>query len=95
MLSIDQVITDYSQIISKYASLFTGLGTLSGDFHIQLQPGAKPFAIYTPRKVPIPLRSKVKDELDRMESLGVISKVDVPTSWCAGMVVVPKKDGKV
>jgi len=95
MLSIDQVITDYSQIISKYASLFTGLGTLSGDFHIQLHPDAKPFAIFTPRKVPIPLRSKVKDELDRMESLGVISKVDVPTSWCAGMVVVPKKDGKV
>ena len=30
-----------------------------------------------------------------MESLGVISKVKAPTEWCAGMVVVPKKDGKV
>ena len=30
-----------------------------------------------------------------MESLGVISKVDKPTQWCAGMVVVPKKNGKV
>jgi len=27
-----------------------------------------------------------------MESLGIISKVDVPTPCCAGMVVVPKKD---
>ena len=27
-----------------------------------------------------------------MESLGIISKVDTPTLWCAGMVVVPKKD---
>ena len=26
-----------------------------------------------------------------MESLNVISKVEVPTPWCAGMVVVPKK----
>ena len=25
----------------------------------------------------------------------MISKVDEPTEWCAGMVVVPKKDGKV
>ena len=51
MLSVDQVITDCTQIISKYASLCTGLGTLNGDFHLQLQPDAKPFAIYTPRKV--------------------------------------------
>ena len=28
-----------------------------------------------------------------MESLGVISKADEPTPWCAGMVVVPEKDG--
>ena len=27
-----------------------------------------------------------------MESLGVISKVDIPTHWCVGMVVVPKPD---
>ena len=30
-----------------------------------------------------------------MESMGVISKVDTPTPWCAGMVVVPKKLGEV
>ena len=30
-----------------------------------------------------------------MEKLGVISKVDTPTPWCAGLVVVPKKNGKV
>ena len=30
-----------------------------------------------------------------MESLGVISTVDVPTPWCAGMVVVPKQNGSV
>ena len=30
-----------------------------------------------------------------MEKLGVISKVDIPTDWCAGMVVVPKPDGRI
>lgn len=50
---------------------------------------------YVPRKVPIPLRPKVKEELDRMEKMEVISKVEAPTPWCAGMVVVPKKSGAV
>ena len=30
-----------------------------------------------------------------MEKEGVISKVSEPTEWCSGMVVVPKKSGKV
>jgi len=38
---------------------------------------------------------KVKEELQRMEKLGVISKVDIPTDWCAGMVLVPKPGGRI
>lgn len=34
---------------------------------------------------------KVKTELERMESLGVISRVGEPLDWCCGMVVAPKK----
>lgn len=30
-----------------------------------------------------------------MESVGVISPVDTPTPWCAGMVMVPKKSGNI
>ena len=30
-----------------------------------------------------------------MGNLGVIAKVEQPTEWCAGMVVVPKLNGKV
>lgn len=30
-----------------------------------------------------------------MEAMGVISKVEEPTPWCAGMVVVPKKSGTI
>ena len=38
---------------------------------------------------------KVKEELQRMEKLGVISKIDLPTDWCAGMVVVPRPYGRI
>ena len=44
---------------------------------------------------PLPLPPKVAQELAKMEAKGVISKVDEPTPWCAGMVVVPKKSGNV
>ena len=37
----------------------------------------------------------VKAELDRMKKLGVIAKVTEPTELCSGMVVVPKKGGRV
>ena len=30
-----------------------------------------------------------------MEQLGVIEKIEEPTEWCAGLVVVPKQNGKV
>ena len=83
-------------IHQEFPSIFTGLGTLKGDpYQIQLKPNSQPFALYTPRNVPIPLRQKVKDELCRMEALGVISPMEEPTPWCAGMVVVPKKSGDV
>ncbi|KAI4896885.1 hypothetical protein NFI96_031596, partial [Prochilodus magdalenae] len=44
-------------------------------------------------RITLPLMSKVKEELSRMESLQVISRVEELTDWCAGMVVVPKPDG--
>ena len=37
----------------------------------------------------------MKIELQRMENMGVISRVDKPTNWCSEMIVVPKSDGSV
>ena len=61
----------------------------------KLKPEAEPFALRTLRRVPVPLLTKVKDEILRMEQMQIISKVDEPTEWCAGMVIVPKANGKV
>ena len=41
------------------------------------------------------MRPRVQEELDRMESIGVISRVEEPTQWCAAMVAIPKKNGKL
>ena len=68
---------------------------MKGDYSIKLQEGAKPFALTTPRRVPIPLMDRVREELKNMERLGVISRVEEPSEWCAGMVVVPKANGRV
>ena len=38
---------------------------------------------------------KVKDKLVELERQGVISKVDLPTDWCAPVVAVPKSNGDV
>ena len=84
-----------SQIVQKYSPMFQGLGNLGCEYTIKLKPGASPHSIFAPRHVPLPLRSKVKEELEKMESMGVISRVDEPTEWCAGMVVVPKKGDKI
>ena len=84
-----------TKISKMFPELFDGLGNLGEEYEIQLEPGAKPFSLFTPRRVPLPLQGKVKEELDKMETMGVISKVDTPTPWCAGMVVAPKKSGAV
>ena len=92
MLSRLYAISDLkTAIIEKFPSLFSGLGCFKERYEIKLKDGAVPHCLFTPRHVPIPLRQEVLQELQRMEKSGVISRVDQPTHWCSGMVVVPKK----
>ena len=82
------------QIMEKYPQLFHGLGELEGEYEIQLKPNPQPFAFTSPRRIPLPMKSKVKAEIARMEKLGVIRKAEQPTEWCAGMVTVSKPNEK-
>jgi len=63
------------EIYRQFPTLFTGLGNLGDDYKIKLKPDAVPYALYAPRRIPLPLRAKVAEELHRMETMGVISKV--------------------
>ena len=80
-----------ADILKIFPKVFTRLGTLGGEYIIRLKEDACLFALYTPRSILFSLQNQVQDELSWMETLGVISKVNDPTPWCAGMVVVPKK----
>ena len=85
-------IVTHQNVQQQFPKVFGGLGTFREEYVIKLHDEATPHALYTPRNVPIPMRENVKiKKIDRMESIGVISKVLEPTPWCAGMVVVPKK----
>ena len=90
-------VRDERNPVERYPQLFTGftgLGKLDREYTVQLRKGAISFALNMPCRVAIPLMQPVKEE--HMEKLGLISPVEEPaTAWCAGMVVVPKSDGRV
>ncbi|UYV67652.1 K02A2.6-like [Cordylochernes scorpioides] len=82
-------------LLSEETKIFNGLGHAKINYKISLQPDAKPYALCTPRRVPIPLMKQVKEQLEEMTRLGVIESVEEPTEWCAGMVAASKPGGKI
>ncbi|UYV67627.1 hypothetical protein LAZ67_5001401 [Cordylochernes scorpioides] len=61
--------------IKEFPEVFEGLGQIGNPYEIKLKPGAKPYAVHTPRRVPIPLMEKLKtrlEELDKDEILTMI-----------------------
>ena len=63
-------VTDNTDPKQQYSDLFTGLGSMEGEYTIRLKPDAQPFAVFTPRRVPVNLLPQLKNELDKLESLG-------------------------
>ena len=81
------------QLIQQYQDVFSkDLGTLPGTVHLQVEENAKP-SITPPRRVLTALKEKYKDELNRLENLGVLTKVDKPTAWVSSFVIATKKSG--
>ena len=83
-----------NSILDEFNDLFEGLGELEGEHHNEINPEVKP-VIHPPRKVPFTLLPKLKQELERMEQLGAIEKVDQPTEWVNSIVIVEKPDGNL
>ena len=70
--------TEQQGWLLQHPSLFKGLGNLGDEYSIKLREGARPYALFTPWKVPLPMRAKVKEELDRMEKTGVSQRSQRP-----------------
>ena len=79
-------------IFDDFDDLFGDLGCLPGTYHINIDPNVKP-VVQPPRRVPFALCQKLRAELDRMVSLGVIEKVDQPTDWVNSIVLTEKHNG--
>ena len=81
------------QLIQQYPDVFSkDLGTLPGTVHLQVDENAKA-SITPPRRVPTALRETYKDELNRLENLGVSAKVDELTAWVSSVVIATKTSG--
>lgn len=47
------------------------------------------------RKVPLAIKDKLKQELDRLEQLEIIKPVNTPTDWISSLVIAPTSIGRI
>ena len=93
-LSIAQV-GDTANVELGYEDVFASeQGSLPGIAHFQIDETATP-TVSASGRIPLAMKTRVKEELDRLESQGILAKVEEPTSWCSRMVVATKKSGKL
>lgn len=83
-----------SQVMVEFSEVFEGIGLFQGECSIHTDPAVHP-TVHPPRRVPLALQDKLKNELERMESLNIIQKVTEPTQWVSSLVVVEKPNGKL
>ena len=76
-------------IISKFPDVFEGLGCLPGSYEIAIDHLVSPVK-HAPRRVPVSIKTRVKEELDRLVNLQVITTVKEPTEWISSMICVKK-----
>ncbi len=85
---LEKLLADYQEIFG------TELGRCKGvKAHLYVKPDAKP-KFYRPRPIPLALKTKIEADLDRMEKLEIIEKVDT-SEWASPTVPVMKADGSV
>ena len=83
-------------VSEQFPKLFVdGVGKIS-DIKIKLHidPSVQPVS-QRHRRIPFHVRKDIEAELDRLEKLGIIEKVDSPTPWVSPIVVLLKANGGV
>ena len=78
----------------QYPECFEGIGKFRETFRITLDPTVTP-VVHAPRRCPIHIKDDVQNELQKMEQLGVIEKVEEPTDWVSSIVYTRKANGKL
>lgn len=84
-----------AQIFEAYGDAFDAeLGCLEGEVHLETDPTVRKTQLPV-RKTPVAMKQLLKEELDRLQGLGVVEKVDWPTDWVSCLVTVKKPNGKI
>ena len=81
-------------LLAKFADVFTGLGSLPGEYHMDIDMTVKAVQAQ-PRRVAVALKPELKKEIEELERRQVIAKVTTSTEWISSMVVVRKPSGKL
>lgn len=87
--NLNEINKDHN-FLDNYSDVFTRLGLVDGEYHIELKEHSTP-VIQASRKIPLSLLPKLKETIDTLESSGVVSKVEKPTDWVNSLVIVGKK----
>jgi len=78
-----------------FPEMFDGtVGLFDGEVDLKLSPEAKPVQL-PPRAVALSVLPKLKKELDKMESDGIIRPCPETTDWVHNLVIVSKKNGDI
>lgn len=86
---------DLEQVCNKFKDLFEGKLGCARDMeaHVTLKQDARPRFLKA-RPVPFAIKSKVKEELDRLQKQKVIQPIN-NSSWATPVVIIKKPDGKL
>ena len=92
---IKQVHMGLGPLLQKCHDVFQKeLGTLQGiEVKLTVREDAIP-KFYKPRSVPYAIRGAIEKDLERLENLGVIEKINY-SDWAASIFLVPKADGSI
>ena len=64
---------------------------MDGPYQMELDETVKP-VVHPPRKLPVALRDRLKEELDKLVREKVITSVTEPTNWVSSLVLVNKPE---
>ena len=84
----DAVMSEYSDVFGKE------LGRMEGKVHLETDPYVAP-TVMPPRLVPVALKERLKNELERLTQGKVISPIQEPTDWVLSMIASKKPDGNI
>lgn len=88
---VNAIFLGAEQIIAEFSDVFDGLGCAEGEVSLEIDESVPP-KLQIPRRVPQKLPPEKKKQLDGMENMGVITKVNECSAWTSNIHIVRRND---